>query len=84
MKEADFEKLVRDYQSFITRVNHPSKNMVFGMSKAMFHKYGLNEFQDDYFKRMQAPNPLFLKRLDEVMANFIWDWDVFFKKYKLS
>jgi hypothetical protein len=84
MKEADFEKLVRDYQSFITRVNHPSKNMVYGMSKAMFHKYGLNEFQDDYFKRMQAPNPLFLKRLDEVMANFIWDWDVFFKKYKLS
>ena len=84
MKEADFEKLVRDYQSFITRVNHPSKNMVYGMSKAMFHKYGLNEFQDEYFKRMQAPNPLFLKRLDEVMANFIWDWDVFFKKYKLS
>jgi len=84
MKEADFEKLVRDYQSFIARVNHPSKNMIYGMSKAMFHKYGLNEFQDDYFKRMQAPNPLFLKRLDEVMANFIWDWDVFFKKYKLS
>ena len=84
MKEADFEKLVRDYQSFITRVNHPSKNMVYGMSKAMFHKYSLNEFQDDYFKRMQAPNPLFLKRLDEVMANFIWDWDVFFKKFKLS
>jgi hypothetical protein len=84
MKDADFEKLVRDYQSFITRVNHPSKNMIYGMSKAMFHKYGLNEFQDEYFKRMQAPNPLFLKRLDEVMANFIWDWDVFFKKYKLS
>jgi hypothetical protein len=84
MSDADFEKLVRDYQSFITRVNHPSKNMIYGMSKAMFHKYGLNEFQDEYFKRMQAPNPLFLKRLDEVMANFIWDWDVFFKKYKLS
>jgi hypothetical protein len=84
MNEADFEKLVRDYQSFITRVNHPSKNMIYGMSKAMFHKYGLNEFQDEYFKRMQAPNPLFLKRLDEVMGNFIWDWDVFFKKYKLS
>lgn len=84
MNDADFEKLVRDYQSFITRVNHPSKNMIYGMSKAMFHKYGLNEFQDEYFKRMQAPNPLFLKRLDEVMANFIWDWDVFFKKYKLS
>jgi len=84
MSDVDFEKLVRDYQSFITRVNHPSKNMIYGMSKAMFHKYGLNEYQDEYFKRMQAPNPLFLKRLDEVMANFIWDWDVFFKKFKLS
>jgi hypothetical protein len=84
LSDVDFEKLVRDYQSFITRVNHPSKNMIYGMSKAMFHKYGLNEYQDEYFKRMQAPNPLFLKRLDEVMVNFIWDWDVFFKKYKLS
>jgi len=80
----DFTKLIRDYQSFITRVNHPSKNMIYGMSKAVFHKYQLNDFQDEYFRRMQAPNPLFLKRMDEVMANFIWNWDAFFKKYKLN
>jgi hypothetical protein len=84
MSVLDFTKLIRDYQSFITRINHPSKNMIYGMSKAVFHKYGLNEFQDDYFKRMQAPNPLFLKRMDEVIGNFIWNWDAFFKKYKLN
>jgi hypothetical protein len=84
MTTADFVKLIRDYQSFITRVNHPSKNMIYGMSKAVFHKYGLNEYQDEYFRRMQAPNPLFLKRMDEVMTNFIWNWDAFFKKYKLN
>ncbi len=83
MSETDFVKLIRDYQSFITRVNHPSKNMIYGMSKAVFHKYGLNEFQDEYFRRMMAPNPLFLKRMDEVMSNFIWNWDAFFKKYKI-
>lgn len=83
MTETDFVKLIRDYQSFITRVNHPSKNMIYGMSKAVFHKYGLNEFQDEYFRRMMAPNPLFLKRMDEVMSNFIWNWDAFFKKYKI-
>jgi len=82
--EADFTKLIREYQAFITRVNHPSKNMVYGMSKAVFHKYQLNDFQDEYFKRMQTPNPLFLKRMDEIMANFIWNWDLFFKKYKLN
>lgn len=77
-------KLINDYQHFINRVNHPSKNMIYGMSKALFFKYGLNEFQDEYFRRMQAPNPLFLKRMDEVMQNFIWNWDAFFKKYKMG
>jgi hypothetical protein len=73
---------IKEYKSFISRVNHPSKNIIYGMSKAIFFKYNLSAFQDDYFKRMQTPNPLFLKRMDEVMAHFIWNWDAFFKKYK--
>jgi len=80
---SSFRKLIKEYQSFISRVNHPSKNWVYGMSKAIFYKYKLNEFQDEYFKRMQAPNPLFLKRMDEIMVNFIWNWDAFSKKFKL-
>ena len=78
-----FKIIVKEYQNFILRVNHPSKNWIYGMSKAVFHKYKLNEFQDEYFRRMQAPNPLFLKRMDEVMGNFVWNWDSFFKKYRL-
>jgi hypothetical protein len=81
--ETEFEDLVKEYKAFIARVNHPSKNVLYGMSKAVFHKYNLNDFQDDYFKRMQAPNPLFLKRMDEVLQNFIWNWDAILKKYKL-
>jgi hypothetical protein len=82
--EMDFTKMIREYQGFIAKVNHPSKNMVYGMSKAIFYKYKLNQYQDEYFRRMQAPNPLFLKRMDEVMGNFVWNWDAFFKKYKLN
>ena len=78
-----FKIIVKEYQNFILRVNHPSKNWIYGMSKAIFHKYKLNEFQDEYFRRMQAPNPLFLKRMDEVMGNFVWNWDAFFKKYRI-
>lgn len=84
MTSTDFEKLIKEYRSFISRINHPSKNMLYGMSKAVFFKYQLNAFQDEYFKRMQTPNPLFLKRMDEVMQNFIWNWDAFFKKYRLN
>lgn len=79
----DFTDLISDYRAFMTRKNHPSKNMKYAMSKAIFYKYDLNQYQDEYFKRMQAPNPLFIKRIDEVVDSFIWDWDAFFKKYKL-
>lgn len=78
------EEKVREYQKFMQRINHPSKNMIYAMSKAIFHKYELNDFQDEYFRRLNAPNPLFLKRMDQVVPNFLWDWDMFFKKYKIE
>ena len=79
-----FESVIDNYQNYLTKVNHPSKNMLYAMSKAIFGKYELNEFQDDYFKNMNSPNPMFLKRLDEAMDNFIWNWETFNKKYIIS
>lgn len=84
MTFAEFEAIVNDYDSFICRVNHPSKNTLYGMSKAIFHKFNLNQFQEDYFKSMNAPNPLFLKRMDEILMNYLWDWQAFFRKHKLQ
>lgn len=84
MEELQFEKLIQEYDQFISRVNHPSKNTLYGMSKAVFHKFKLNNYQESYFKNMRTPNPLFLKRMDEIMMNFLWDWDEFFKKHKMN
>lgn len=80
----ELEDHVKDYSTFMSRVNHPSKVTLYSMSKAMFYKYKLNKFQDDYFKGMDSPNPLFLKRMDEIMKNFLWNWDAFFKRYKIN
>lgn len=77
------KKAINSYQQYMKRVNHPSKNTHYAMSKAIFYKYGLNEFQQDYFRKMKTPNPIFLKRLDEIVAMFIWDWDGFKEKYKI-
>lgn len=84
MTVVDFKKMINDYKSFMNRLNHPSRNMIYAMSKGVFDKYKLYNFQDEYFKRMQSPNPLFLKRMDEIIENFIWDWDAFFKRYRLD
>jgi hypothetical protein len=80
----EMKKALTEYMNFMTRINHPSKNTIYAMSKAVFHKYDLAPFQDEYFRKMQCPNPLFLKRMDEVMEKFLLNWDAFFKRYKMA
>ena len=84
LPQTEFKQLLKDYKSHMMRLNSPSKNMIYAMSKAIFDKYRLYNFQDEYFKRMQAPNPLFLKRMDDMIENFVWDWEAFFRKYRID
>lgn len=78
----DMKKIISEYQDFIYRVNHPSKNTLYGMSKAVFFKYQLGQYQDPYFAQLNSPNPLFLKRMDGIMENYIWNWNSFLDKHK--
>lgn len=80
----EMKKIISDYQDFIYRVNHPSKNTLYGMSKAVFFKYKLGQYQDEYFAQLNAPNPLFLKRMDGIMENYIWNWSAFLDKNKFN
>lgn len=84
MSTNEFSKLLEKTNDYMEHHNFPSKNILYGMSKAVFFKCDLNKYQESYFKSMNTPNPLFLKRLDELITNFMWDWDVFLKKFKIS
>lgn len=84
--DVEFDKLegiLREYQSYLGRVNHPSNNNLYAMSKALFFKYELGQYQEDYFRNMNAPNPLFLKRLDEAMGIFLFNWEESRNDYQL-
>jgi hypothetical protein len=83
MTPGEFTVVVREYQGFMNRVNAPSKNTLYAMSKAVFYKYNLMDFQDEYFRGMKTHNPIFCKNLDEIMRNFLWDWEAFNEKYKV-
>ena len=84
MEEEKFYSYIKDYSSLMSKLNHASKNVLYSMSKAVYNKYQLNCHQEEYFKEMKTPNPILLKRLDELMENFIWDWEKFFNKYKVT
>jgi len=74
---------MKEYNDFLSRVNHPSKNVLYSMSKGVFYKYNLNHYQADYFRTLNTPNPIFLKRMNDVLTNFIWNWESFFDRYKV-
>jgi hypothetical protein len=83
MTPTEFSMKIKEYKEAMARANHPSKNIVYAMSKGVFLKYNLANFQEDYFKQMKTPNPIFLKNLDDLMKNFLWNWEVFNEKYKV-
>ena len=78
-----FKEEINKYNALFSRLNHPSKNTVYAMSKAVFNKYHLAQYQNEYFKKMDTPNPIFLKRLNEVMEEFIFDWEQLIDDYKI-
>lgn len=79
-----FNKKYREYCDLMSRINHPSKNVLYSMSRAVFYQYNLNTFQEEYFKGLKTPNPIFLKRMNELMTHFLWDWESFNEKFRVQ
>lgn len=84
VSEEKMSDTVNDMISFFSRINFPSKNTHYAMSKAVFYKYGLAKYQKDYFRNLSSPDPIFLKHLDEIVEQFIIQWDHFTEKYKIA
>jgi len=76
--------ILRNITIEMERLNHPSKNIYSAMAKGLIQQYDLNKFQEYYFKNLNTPNPLFLKRIQEVMKQYIFDWSPFLEKFKIS
>lgn len=79
----NFARKVKEYREFLSRVNHPSNNTLYAMSKGIFFKYNLNSYQVAYFKSLNTPNPIFLKNMNDLLVHFLWDWSVIKDKYRL-
>lgn len=79
----EFKQKLHEIHQLFYRLNHPSKNTKYAMSKAIFDQFDLYNFQSDYFSKMRVANPITLKRLNELMDFFIWDWESMNKRYKV-
>jgi hypothetical protein len=84
MDVRDLSNRVKDCKSLMKRLNHPSKNLIYAMPKAVFSLYDLNEFQQSYFKDLNSPNPLYLKEMNQMMEYLVWNWDTLKEEFKVT
>jgi hypothetical protein len=84
VEEARMKTVIDEMLAFFQKINFPSKNLHYAMSKAVFYKYDLGKYQKEYFKNLNSPDPIFLKHIDEIMEQFIIKWDHFTEKYKIA
>ena len=68
----------------MVRFNRPSKKTLSAMARGVYLAYGLNAYQEEYFRSLNVPNPRFLMQMEELLQNFIWDWTSFQEHYKLQ
>lgn len=81
---AELEMETIALQHLMSRINHPSKNTVYAMSKVIFQKYDLFRHQDTYFREQKAPNPIVLGRINKLMAFCLWDWAEILEDLKVT
>lgn len=73
-----------DYEQFLRKLNAQTKSLVKSMSMAIFHKYDLNRYQSDHFQKLNSPSPVIMKQLNEMVEYFLWNWDDYLSKYKVT
>lgn len=80
----EVEVEVRALRDRMARLNAPSKNWVYAMGKAMFLEYDLYGFQEEYFRATRWPNPIILKRLNDLFAYLMFDWEGMSEQYRIG
>lgn len=80
---SEMEEIVNETRDLLERLNHPSKTTVLGIGKVLFERYDLFRFQDTYFRNQRSPNPIVLKRVNNLMGYFMWNWTETFEQYKV-
>jgi hypothetical protein len=80
---SELESEVKALKDRMDRLNFPSKNTVYAMSKVLFNEYELFCFQAAYFREQRSPNPIILKRMNGLMGYFLWNWSEVLEQYRI-
>ena len=73
-----------DYENYFQGLIAKYESPTSAMAHAIFEKYNINDCQGDLFKKKNKPNPIFINELKNLLNHFIWNWEEYLEKNKLS
>jgi len=73
-----------DYENYFDGLMQKNEFPISAMAYGIFEKYNINDFQGDLFKRKNKPNPIFYNELKNLLKHFIWNWEDYLEKNKLT
>ena len=73
-----------DYENYFKELLVENEYPIGAMAYGIFEKYNINEFQGDLFRRKNKPNPIFYNELKNLLTHFMWNWEDYLEKNKLS
>ncbi|MFT4899439.1 MAG: hypothetical protein ACI9U0_001236 [Flavobacteriales bacterium] len=74
---------INNYEEYISGLDRRHDDLPKSMATALFNKYGLNDCQVYHFQKMNTPNPIIIKSIEDATKNYIWNWSDLFDKFKM-
>ena len=73
-----------DYENYFKGLLKDNEYVISAMAYGIFEKYNINNYQGDLFKRKNKPNPIFFNELKNLLKHFIWNWEDYLAKNKIT
>ena len=73
-----------NYETYYNDILAKQIDPIESMSVAVFDKYNINDYQSELLKRQNEPNPVLFNELRKYLSHFVWNWDDFLEKCKIT
>lgn len=77
-------EIIYDYINYLNTINEELKSIPKSMAVAIFRKYDLGKFQSEDSARSNEPGAEMLKDLSDMIMYFLWNWEDYLSKYKVT
>ena len=73
-----------NYETYFNDLLAKQIDPVETMSLAIFDKYNINDCQSELLKRKNEPNPVLFNELRKYLLHFVWNWEEFLEKCRVT